>query len=170
MTEKGIPVLKILTYGNPVLRQKAKEISNINKKIEDLAQRMVKTMHTAPGIGLAAPQVSQSLRLITIDLSVGEKNQDLIILINPEIVHKEGESVLEEGCLSIPDINEKITRPSRIVVKGFDLHGKERILEAEDLLARVFCHEIDHLNGKLFIDHLTPLVKSLIKKKLKELL
>lgn len=170
MTEKEILALKILTYGNPVLREKAKEISNINKKIEDLAQSMVKTMHAAPGIGLAAPQVSQSLRLITIDLSVGEKNQDLIILINPEIIHKEGESVLEEGCLSIPDINEKITRPSRIVVKGIDLHGKEKTLEAEDLLARVFCHEIDHLNGKLFIDHLSPLAKSLIKKKLKELL
>ena len=123
-------------------------------------------MHAAPGIGLAAPQVNQGIQLITIDLSVGENSSDLIILANPEILHQEGSAVLEEGCLSVPGINENVTRPFRVVVKGIDLKGNERVIEAENLLARVFCHEIDHINGKLFIDRLSPLKKSLIRKKL----
>ena len=120
-----------------------------------------------PGIGLAAPQVNVSKRLITIDLSVGENSQDLIILINPELTSQEGEVIYEEGCLSVPDINEKVVRPSRVTVKGIDLKGNEKIVEAEGLLARAISHEIDHINGKLFIDHLSPLKKNLIKKKLK---
>ena len=127
---------------------------------------MTYTMHCAPGIGLAAPQVNQSIQLITVDLSVGEKEQDLFVLINPELVHQEGESYMEEGCLSVPEINEKVNRPSLVVVKAADLNGKEILIEARDLLARVFCHEIDHLQGRLFIDHLSPLKKSLVKKKL----
>jgi len=157
-----------MLYGNPVLNQKSKEIKNIDEDIERLAQNMVYTMHKAPGIGLAAPQVNRSIRLITIDLSVGENSKDLIILLNPEIISPKGENVLEESCLSIPGISEKIIRPSIIHVKGIDLKGKEKIIEANDLLARVFCHEIDHLNGKLFIDYLSPLKKSLIRKKLKK--
>ena len=129
---------------------------------------MVRTMHAAPGIGLAAPQVNHSIQLITVDLSAGEKRQDLTILINPEIVSQEGESLLEESCLSVPDIKDKIIRPFRAVVKGIDLKGTEKIIEAEGLLARVFCHEIDHINGILFIDHLSPLKKSIIRKKLKK--
>ena len=129
---------------------------------------MVRTMHAAPGIGLAAPQVNHSIQLITVDLSAGENRQDLTILINPEIVSQEGESLLEESCLSVPDIKDKIIRPFRAVVKGIDLKGTEKIIEAEGLLARVFCHEIDHINGILFIDHLSPLKKSIIRKKLKK--
>jgi peptide deformylase len=158
-------VLEIVTIGNPVLNRKADKIENIDQQVHDLANRMVKTMHAAPGIGLAAPQVNQSIQLITVDISVGEKKGDLIVLANPEILEEEGETILEEGCLSVPGINEKVTRPYRIVIKGIDLDGKEKTFEAEDLLARVFCHEIDHINGKLFIEHLSHLKRSLIRKK-----
>lgn len=161
-------LLDIIKYGNPVLTKKAEEIQIIDKEIEKLAQSMVETMHAAPGIGLAAPQVNVSKRLITIDLSIGEEKQSLIILVNPELIHQEGEDSLEEGCLSLPDVSEKITRPFRVVVKGTDLKGKEKIIEAQGILARVFCHEIDHINGKLLIDHLSPLKKTLIRKKLKK--
>ena len=159
-------VLEIVTYGHPVLLKKAEEIKNINQDIVDLAEKMVYTMHSAPGIGLAAPQVNQSLRLITADLSVGENNEDLIILINPELLSQEGEQIMEEGCLSVPGINEKVTRPNKITIKGIDLQEKEREIEAEGLLARILCHEIDHINGKLFISHLSPLKRRLIRKKL----
>jgi peptide deformylase len=129
---------------------------------------MVKTMHQAPGIGLAAPQINQSLQLITIDLSCGEKKEDLIILVNPEILEQEGEETLEEACLSVPEIQEKVSRPSRITIRGKDLDGREKTIEAAGLLARVFCHEIDHIQGKLFIDRLSPLKRKLIRKKLKK--
>ncbi len=168
MEEQEESILEIVTIGNPVLNRKADRITNVGQPIRDLARRMIKTMHSAPGVGLAAPQVNQSIQLITVDISVGENNTDLIVLANPEILHKEGETVFEEGCLSVPGINEKITRPYRVVIKGIDLDGKQKIIEAEDLLARVFCHEIDHVNGKLFIDHLSPLKKSLIRKKLQK--
>ncbi len=163
-----MPILEIKRYGDPVLSQKAEEIKKIDDAIKELAASMVQTMHAAPGIGLAAPQINVSKRLITVDISVGEKNEDLIILINPELVSQEGEAILEEGCLSVPDINEKVSRPSRVVVKGLDLDGNEKIIEAEGTLARVFCHEIDHLNGKLFFENLSPLKRSLIRKKLKK--
>jgi peptide deformylase len=163
-----MPILEIVKYGNSTLAQRAEEIKTIDKEIEDLAQNMVQTMHAAPGIGLAAPQVNVSKRLITVDLSVGERSEDLIILINPELISKDGEIILEEGCLSVPDVSERVTRPSRVVVKGVDLKGNEKIIEAEGTLARVFCHEIDHLNGKLFFENLSPLKRNIIKKKLKK--
>lgn len=168
MEEKEESVLEIITIGNPILNRKADKITDIDQSVHDLARHMVRTMHAAPGIGLAAPQVNQSIQLITVDLSVGENSEDLIVLANPEILHKEGEAILEEGCLSVPGINEKVTRPFRVVIKGINLDGNERIIEAEDLLARVFCHEVDHVNGKLFIEHLSSLKRSLIRKKLQK--
>ena len=168
MIEKDITLLEIVTFGNPVLNKKAEKVQNIDHEIEELAERMIHTMHAAPGIGLAAPQVSQSIQLITVDTSVGENAQDLFILINPEIITQEGEDIMEEGCLSVPGVNEKIIRPYRTVVKGTDLKGNERIIEAEGLLSRVLCHEIDHLNGKLILDHLSHLKRSLLRKKLKK--
>ena len=161
-------ILQIVKYGNPTLTKKAEEIINIDKYIEELAHNMVETMYAAPGIGLAAPQVNESKRLITVDLSAGENSQNLIILINPELISQEGKLISEEGCLSVPDINEKVARPSHVIIRGIDLKGNEKTVEAEGLLARVLCHEIDHINGKLFIDHLSLLKKSLIKKKLKK--
>ncbi|MCK4364033.1 MAG: peptide deformylase [Candidatus Aminicenantes bacterium] len=161
-------ILQIVKYGNPTLTKKAVEIINLDEYIERLAHNMVQTMYAAPGIGLAAPQVNESKRLITVDLSVGENSQNLIILINPELISQEGKLISEEGCLSVPDINEKVARPFRVIIRGTDLKGNEKTVEAEGLLARVLCHEIDHINGKLFIDHLSLLKKSLIKKKLKK--
>jgi peptide deformylase len=161
-------ILQIVKYGNPVLVKRSQEIKSLNKELKELAYNMAQTMYAAPGIGLAAPQVNVSKRLITVDLSIGEDSQSLIILVNPELISQEGEEILEEGCLSIPSVNEKITRPFWVAIKGMDLKGAEKIIEAEGLLARVFCHEIDHLNGTLIIDRLSPLKKSLIKKKLKK--
>ncbi len=163
-----MPILPIIKYGHPVLTRKAEAVLSIDKEIIELARNMVETMHAAPGIGLAAPQVNVSKRLITVDLSVGEKPDELLILVNPELLETEGESLSEEGCLSVPGIQEKVRRPARVRIRGIDLEGKERILTAEGLLARVFCHEIDHINGRLFIDNLSPLKRSLVKKKLKK--
>lgn len=159
---------EIRKYGDEVLRKRAQEIKDINEKIVELSQEMVETMYEAPGIGLAAPQVGEPIRLVTVDLSVGEDPKELIILINPEIKEKEGEDIDEEGCLSIPGVVERVKRPYRVLVKGIDLNGKEREIEAEGLLARVFCHEVDHLNGIFFVDRLTPLKKRLIIKKIKK--
>ena len=165
---KDSDILEIIQFGNPVLARIAEPILNIDKKIINLANKMVFTMHSAPGIGLAAPQVNQSIRLITVDLSLGENDKDLIILANPEILDKEGEHQHEEACLSVPDIAENVTRPFRCSVKGITMDEKEIVIDAEGLLARVFFHEIDHLNGKLFIDRLSPLKRNLIRKKLKK--
>jgi peptide deformylase len=162
-----MPTLEIIKYGNPILSRLAQPIKTIDKEILQLAQDMVLTMHAAPGIGLAAPQVSVSKRLITIDLSIGENPEELVVLANPEFLETEGEIVQEEGCLSVPGIQEKVKRPVRVRVKGIGLRGEERIIEATGLLARVFCHEIDHINGRLFIENLSPLKKALVKKKLR---
>ncbi len=160
--------LDIITYGNPVLRKRAAEIKNITDDIIKIAEDMIFTMYSAPGIGLAAPQINKSIRLITVDLSVGEKKEDLIVLINPKITHKEGQDTAEEGCLSVPGINENVPRSLRLECTGYDLTGKEKRIEAEGLLARVISHEVDHINGILFIDHLSPLKKSIVRKKFKK--
>ncbi len=161
-------VLEILTIGHPTLARKADPVEVVDEELVRLARDMVETMHRAPGVGLAAPQVNVSKRLITVDLSVGESAGELIVLANPEIVRQEGEAVSEEGCLSVPDIREKVSRPYRVTVRGLDLEGREVEIEGEDMLARVFCHEIDHLDGRLFTDRLSPLKKALLRKKLKK--
>ena len=161
-------MLEIRKYGDKVLRKRAKEISDINGEVVELSKAMVETMYDAPGIGLAAPQVGFSIRLITVDLTVGEDPSKLFVVVNPRIVEKEGEDLDEEACLSLPGIREMVKRPYRVLVKGYDLDGKEVEIEAEGLLARVFCHEVDHLDGVLFIDHLTPLKRRLAIRKLKK--
>jgi peptide deformylase len=161
-------VREILIIGHPMLVKKAEPVERVDADILRLAGDMVETLHAAPGIGLAAPQVGVSKRLIVVDLSVGENQDDLIVLVNPEIVGKEGEVTCEEGCLSVPDIREKVARPYRVTVKGFDLDGQTVEIDAEDLLARVLCHEIDHLDGILFVEKLSPLKRKLIRKKLKK--
>ncbi len=161
-------VLEIIKIGHPTLLKKALPIEKIDEDVRLLAKNMIETMHAAPGLGLSAPQLDVSRRLITVDLSLGKEDLEMIVLVNPEILEKEGKIVREEGCLSVPEIFEKVARPQRIVVKGMDLEGKERVIKATDLLARVLCHEIDHLNGKLFIEWLSPLKRSLIKKKFKK--
>jgi peptide deformylase len=159
---------EILLIGHPTLVEKAEPVALVDEDIVRLAGDMAETVHAAPGIGLAAPQVGVSKRLIVVDLSVGERKDDLIVLVNPEIVKKEGSVTCEEGCLSVPDIREKVARPYRVTVRGLDLEGQPVEIDAEDLLARVLCHEIDHLDGILFVERLSPLKRKLIRKKLKK--
>ncbi len=161
-------ILEILKIGHPTLARKADPVTAIDEPLVRLAGDMVETLHAAPGVGLAAPQVDVSRRLIVVDLSIGENPGDLIILLNPEIVAREGQVVCEEGCLSVPDITEKVARPYKVLVKGLDLEGRETSVEGEDMLARALCHEIDHLDGKLFIERLSPLKRALLKKKIRK--
>lgn len=160
--------LEILKIGHPMLAKKAEPVTKVDADLRRLARDMVETMRAAPGLGLSAPQVNVSKRLISVDLSVGEKDDNLIILVNPEILKQEGRVVREEGCLSVPETFEKVARPQKVTVKGHDLDGHEHVIEAADLLARVFCHEIDHLDGKLFIERLSQLKRNLIKKKFRK--
>ena len=161
-------VREILIIGAPILTRTSEPVDGITDEIVRLARDMVETVHAAPGVGLAAPQVGVSKRLIVVDLSVGEDQDALHVLINPEIVSKEGEAVCEEGCLSVPDIKEKVARPYRVVARGLDLDGRPVEIEGEDLLARALCHEIDHLDGVLFVDKLSALKRALIKKKFRK--
>ena len=161
-------VREILIIGDPILTRTSEPVDCVSEDIVRLARDMVETVHAAPGVGLAAPQVGVSKRLIVVDLSVGEDQDALHVLINPELVSKEGEAVCEEGCLSVPDIKEKVARPYKVVVRGLDLEGRHVEIEGEDLLARAFCHEIDHLDGILFVDKLSSLKRTLIRKRLKK--
>jgi peptide deformylase len=158
----------IVKYGHPVLHQPSAPVADIDGSIVSLVDDMVETMYAAPGIGLAAPQIAVPLRVIVIDLSVGEDPAQLIKLVNPEFVVREGEQCHEEGCLSVPGHGGSPVRPARVVVKGLDLSGRERVYEGTELLARAFCHEIDHIDGLLFVDRLTPLKRDLLKRKLKK--
>jgi peptide deformylase len=163
-----MPIRPIVKYGEAVLHAPAAPVEKIDDAIHALFEDMVATMYAAPGIGLAAPQIGVGLRVIVIDLSVGEDKQQLIRLVNPEIVEREGEQKHEEGCLSVPGYAGSPARPARVVARGLDPEGKERVYEARELLARAFCHEIDHIDGLLFVDRLTPLKRDLMKRKLRK--
>jgi peptide deformylase len=143
-------ILPIRTVPEPILRQKSKRVSNIDGSIRKLAEDMIETMHAAPGVGLAAPQVGVPLRVIVI----GMPEEEDFVLLNPEIVRRSGERLVTEGCLSVPGYYGEIKRSQRVTVKGKDLGGKEIRIRAEELLAQALEHEIDHLNGVLYIDHL----------------
>jgi peptide deformylase len=158
----------IVKWGDPVLHAPSDTVREIDGSISVLVKDMIETMYAAPGIGLAAPQIGVPLRVIVIDLSVGEENGKLITLVNPEIVEKQGEQRHEEGCLSVPGFGGSPVRPAQVVVKGLDLEGKERVYTGTELLARAFCHEIDHIDGLLFVDRLTPLKRDLMKRKLRK--
>jgi peptide deformylase len=158
----------IVKWGDPVLHAPAAPVATIDDTVLKLLDDMVETMYAAPGIGLAAPQIAVPLRVIVIDLSVGERPGELIKLVNPEFLEKTGEQRHEEGCLSIPGYGGTPTRPERVVVRGLDESGKQRDYVGEELLARAFCHEIDHIDGLLFVDRLSPLKRDLMKRKLKK--
>jgi peptide deformylase len=143
-------VLTVLTVPEPVLRQKSKRVRSIDGSVRKLAGDMLETMHAASGVGLAAPQVGVPLRVIVI----GMPEEEDFVLINPEIVRRSGERLVTEGCLSIPGYFGEIKRAQRVTVKGKDLSGKEVRIKAEELLAQALEHEIDHINGVLYIDHL----------------
>jgi peptide deformylase len=158
----------ILKLGNPNLLKKSEPIEKIDDEIRALARDMVETMHAAPGIGLSAPQVNVAKRLIAVDLSLGEDKDQLHVVVNPEIVSQEGLVVREEGCLSVPEVYEKVARPQKVVMRGLGLDGRKVKIEAADMLARAFCHEVDHLDGRLFIDCLSALKRNMIKKKFRK--
>ncbi len=162
-------LLPILKYGAPELKTVSSPVDVFNSEIEKIVKNMFETMYAAPGIGLAANQIGLGIRLATIDLSVGEDPSQMIVLCNPEIVSAEGEQKSDEGCLSIPEFSETVARPRKLIVRGLDLHGEPFQVEGEGLLARCLSHEIDHLNGILFIDHLSPLKKAFIRNKIKKL-
>ena len=162
-------VLPIRIYPDPVLRVKCRPVTEFDDRLRKLAADMVETMYAAPGVGLAAPQVGIELRLAVVDVSVGEDPKQLHVLVNPEVVHREGVETDVEGCLSIPGLTDKVDRPAFVRVKALDLEGKPLELQAEDWFARAVCHEIDHLDGVLFVDHLRGLRKERAKRQLKRL-
>lgn len=157
-------------FPDPVLRQKAKKVTTFGDSLQDLIADMVETMYDAPGIGLAAPQIGESIQLIVVDVSREEDEHKFMVMINPQITEKEGNQVDEEGCLSVIDLTASVKRSKKITVSYQDLEGKEQEMTVEDRFAVVLQHEIDHLNGILFIDHLSTLKRSLYKKKVKKML
>lgn len=162
-------ILPIRKYGDDVLRNPAAPIEEIDASLHQLIDDMIDTMYAAPGVGLAANQVGVSRQLMVIDLSVGKRPGECHVFINPEIVESEGEITEEEGCLSIPDFVEVVTRPERVKLRYLDRNGTQREMWGEGLMARAMCHEIDHLQGTLFVDHLRGFKKDRILKKISKL-
>ena len=159
----------LMRYGADVLHAPAATVEEITPEIDRLITDMVETMYAAPGIGLAAPQVGVPLRILVIDLSIGRDPKGLITMINPEFVERDGMQLEEEGCLSVPGFNATVVRPLRAVVKGLDREGRPQQIEGEGLLARAFQHEIDHLDGMLFVDRLRGIKKEMIVRKIRKL-
>lgn len=163
-------IRKILQYPEPVLREKAKKVTLFDEELRNLIDDMAETMFDAPGVGLAAPQIGESIQLIVVDTSVDEENQSHMALINPKITETEGNQIDEEGCLSVPELTSKVKRFKKINVDFQDIEGKKQQLETEDRFAVILQHEIDHLKGILFIDHLSSLKRNLYKKKVKKMM
>lgn len=161
-------ILQILHYPHPILKEKSRPIEVIDESIRKLVEDMAETMYAAPGVGLAAPQVGYPLRLAIIDITRADQPKNLIVLINPQIISAEGECVWDEGCLSIPGCNEEVRRNKKVVVRYTDLSGKSMEMVGEDLLAIALQHEIDHLDGILFIDRLSKLKRDFIKKQIRK--
>jgi peptide deformylase len=162
--------MRIYTYPDPVLKTPAEPITEIDGELQKLIDWMIETMYAAPGIGLAANQVGLLKRVIVFDRQPRERGRDPAVLINPEVVLSESQIKWEEACLSVPDFCAEVVRKGQVKVTGLDRHGNPSDIEAEDLLAVCLQHEIDHLNGTLFIDHISALKRTLYKKKLKKLL
>ena len=159
----------IVIYGDPVLREKAEPVKEIDRETKNLVDDMIATIQEANGLGLAAPQVGVSKRIFIADLSALDLAESIRVFINPEILEKSGEVVLEEGCLSFPGIYQKISRPEMVKVRATDREGNLFEMEASGMMARAILHEYDHLEGKLFIDYLSSVSRALIKGKLKKL-
>jgi peptide deformylase len=164
-----LPVLPIVKYGDEVLRKPAQLITEIDDALQKLIDDMIETMYAAPGVGLAANQVGVSKRVAVIDLSVGKRPGELHVCINPEVVEREGEQSEDEGCLSIPDFTETVVRPARAKLRYLDRDGTPREMWGEGLMARAMCHETDHLNGLLYVDHLRGFKKDRLLKKVAKL-
>src|SRR5438128_6109630 len=157
-------------WGSEVLEKPSESITNVTEAEVKLVQDMIETMYKAPGVGLAAPQVGVPKRIMVTDTTSGEKRDHLFTIVNPEIVVAEGEQYEEEGCLSIPGFSATVVRPTKVVLRGVDLHGKEIIVEGSDLLARAFSHEMDHLNGVFFLDHLSFVKRDMMKRRIRKLI
>jgi len=161
--------LEILTYPNNLLLRPTKPLENIDGKVQEMIENMATTMYEAPGIGLAAIQVGWGKSLLIYDISPRDENRDLKVIVNPKIIESDGEMISEdEGCLSVPDFRADVKRASRILVEGVDREGSPLKIEAEGLLAIVLQHEIDHLNGTLFIDHISALKREMYKRRVKK--
>ena len=159
----------ILRYGDRPLHEPGSEVAAIDDGVRKLVDDMVETMYAAPGIGLAAPQIGVPLRVFVVDITAGQKGGQLITVINPEFVERGGMQLEEEGCLSLPGFNATVVRPSRVVIKGMDRDGTDRLIEGKDLLARAFQHEMDHLDGTLFVDRLRGIKRDVIVRKIQRL-
>jgi peptide deformylase len=163
-------VRKIVKYGDPVLEQKAEEVAEFgSEELNELIADMWETMYAAKGVGLAAPQVGVNKQISVIDVSVGEDESKKIVIINPLVTSKEGKQTGEEGCLSIPGFRELVTRANQVTVKALNAKGEPIEVSGEELLARALLHEIDHLHGILFLNHLSALKRDIIKRKIKKL-
>jgi peptide deformylase len=163
-------IYPIVKYGQKVLDTAAETVTAFDGDLEKLVADMFETMYAANGVGLAAPQIGISKRLCVIDITSGEDPQSKLVLVNPVILRTEGKKVQDEGCLSLPDFRASTARPERVTIRAQDIHGKEFEMAGEGLLARAFCHETDHLNGALFIQHLSMLKRDSIKRKIKKLM
>ena len=162
-------IYPIVKYGDPVLERTAAPVTVFDAALRKLIEDMFESMYAAHGVGLAAPQIGISRRIAVVDVTFKEDPSQKMVLINPEIIHKEGHERSNEGCLSLPEFREKVTRPNRVTVRAQDVHGKTFEHTGEELLARAFLHETDHLNGKLFISHISALKRDLIKRKIRKL-
>lgn len=163
-------VLKIVKYGEPKLEQPSEPVTQFNADLKRLVEDMFETMYAARGVGLAAPQVGVNKRLFVMDCAGGKDPTQKYVMINPEIIHTEGEIVAEEGCLSIPGIYSKVARPQRVVARGYDVNEQEYTLDVTELAARCVSHEVDHLDGKLYIFRVSPIKRDLIERKIKKLI
>jgi peptide deformylase len=159
----------IVKYGTPLLHRPSERVDEITPDLQRLIDDMVETMYAAPGVGLAAPQIGLALRLFVVDISVGRSPKDLMVFVNPEFVEREGMQLEEEGCLSVPGFTATVARPARVVLRGRDRTGAEQVVEGTGLLARAFQHEMDHLDGRLFVDHLRGIKRDLIVRKIQKL-
>lgn len=168
IVEQRREIMRVLKYGAEVLQKKAARVVQFDEKLKRLIDRMVVTMYAEKGVGLAAPQVGVSQQVAVVDISGGEDPSRIIRICNPEIIDSHGKQTVEEGCLSFPEIRAQITRPQQVLVKAQDPDGNWIQIEGEDMLARAFCHEIDHLNGVLIIDHVSALKRDLIKRQIKK--
>lgn len=161
-------ILKIYTYPAPILRKKACRVETFDAELQTLVKDMAETMYAAPGIGLAAPQIGKSLQIVVIDTGREEDKQEYMTLINPQFTCQEGNQIDEEGCLSVPELASTVKRYKKVTVTYQDQNGKPCEITAENRLAVVLQHEIDHLDGILFLDHLSPLKRNMYKKKMKK--
>ena len=159
----------IVKYGDRVLQAKAGPVDEITGDIQRIIDDMVTTMYAAPGIGLAAPQIGVPLRICIVDLTVGRRAEDLRVMINPEFIERQGTQLEEEGCLSVPGFTATVLRPERAIVRALDRDGREQIVEGKDLLARALQHEIDHLDGTLFVDRLRGIKRHQIVRRIHKL-